>query len=94
MLGTLALLGGIMLTVGCRTSESSNSSESSRQGPSAKECTEPENPYDEGSGHFAGFDWAQNNGSGTCDGHSQSFDEGCEEYERQKTDFDECIANK
>lgn len=41
---------------------------------------EPENPYDEGSGHSAGYEWAQENEPSECGGNSDSFIEGCQEY--------------
>ncbi len=90
MVGLIALLVGLMLTIGCRSSAPSNSSNGSGEAASARECTEPENPYDEGSGHYAGFDWAERTGSGTCDGNSQSFIEGCEEYESQEAKYEAC----
>lgn len=40
-------------------------------------------PYDEGTGHDAGFQWAEENGIDDptdCGGDSDSFIEGCEEY--------------
>lgn len=40
------------------------------------------NPYSEGGGHYAGYEWAERTG-GSCSGNSQSFNEGCEEYYRQ-----------
>jgi len=40
------------------------------------------NPYSEGTGHYAGYEWAERTGGG-CDGNSQSFNEGCEEYHHQ-----------
>jgi hypothetical protein len=43
---------------------------------------EMENPYSNGTGHYAGYEWAENNG-GSCNGNSESFNEGCEEYNRQ-----------
>ncbi|MGA8986053.1 MAG: hypothetical protein WB470_25520, partial [Candidatus Acidiferrales bacterium] len=58
------------------------------------QCEEPVNPYDEGTGHYAGYEWAESRGSGTCDGSSQSFNEGCEEYESQVAEYDECEAEK
>ena len=82
-----------MLTVGCRSSAPSKSSDSG-EAASAHNCTEPENPYDEGSGHYAGYEWAQSSGSGTCGGNSQSFIEGCEEYENLEAKFEECEAQK
>lgn len=42
-----------------------------------------ESPYDEGSGHDAGFRWAEQNGiidPSDCGGNSDSFVEGCREY--------------
>lgn len=85
---------GLMLTVGCRSSVPSNSSGSNGEAASATKCTEPENPYDEGSGHYAGYEWAQSSGSGTCGGKSQSFIEGCEEYENQEAEYEECEAKR
>ena len=40
------------------------------------------NPYDEGTGHYAGYEWAERTGE-DCNGNSDSFNEGCEEYYRQ-----------
>lgn len=42
----------------------------------AGNCSEPENPFDEGSGHYAGFDWAERTGSKRCGSNPQSFIEG------------------
>jgi len=84
-------LFGLLLIVGCTSSTSSDSSE---QGKAAPNCTEPENPYTEGTGHYAGYEWAENKGSGVCGGSSQSFIEGCEEYERQESEYQECEARK
>lgn len=42
-----------------------------------------ESPYDDGSGHDAGFQWAEQKGitdSTDCGGDSDSFIEGCQEY--------------
>lgn len=50
---------------------------------------EPENPYDDGTGHSAGFEWAQENEVNSCDGNSDSFIEGCEEYINQRDDWEE-----
>lgn len=46
------------------------------------ENIEMENPYSEGTGHYAGYEWAEKTG-GICSGNSDSFIEGCEEYYRQ-----------
>ena len=55
-----------------------------------KDCSslEPENPYNEGSGHYAGFEWGEN--GNTCGGNSNSFIEGCEDYESQEEAFNTC----
>jgi len=50
--------------------------------------SEPENPYDEGSGHSAGYEWAEENDVSDCGGNSQSFIEGCEEYLSEQEDYD------
>ena len=57
-----------------------------------KDCSslEPENPYDEGSGHYAGFEWGENGNS--CGGNSSSFIEGCEEYEIQEEAYNACLS--
>ena len=77
-----------------RRSAPSNSSDSNEEAASAPNCTEPGNPHDEGSGHYAGYEWAQSSGSGTCSGKSQSFIEGCEEYESKEAECEECEAKK
>jgi hypothetical protein len=84
----------LVLIVGCKSSASSNPSASDGEATSAAHCTEPQNPYDEGSGHYAGYEWAQSNASGTCGGKSQSFIEGCEEYESQEAEYEKCEAKK
>ena len=89
----LALASSVFMTA-CKPSTSSDSYNSGGKAASADSCSEPENPYDEGSGHYAGFEWAQNNDPGSCDGNSQSFIEGCEEYQRQQSEYEDCEANK
>jgi hypothetical protein len=84
----------LMLITGCKASAPSDYSGSDSSTASASNCAEPENPYDEGSGHYAGYEWAQSSGSGTCGGNSQSFIEGCEEYESQEAEYQECEAKK
>jgi hypothetical protein len=56
----------------------------------AKDCSalEPENPYDEGSGHYAGFEWGENGNA--CGGNSDSFIEGCEEYDSEAAAYAAC----
>lgn len=50
---------------------------------------EPDNPYDESSGHYAGFEWGTK--GNYCDGSSDSFIEGCEEYELQVGAYESCL---
>ena len=57
-----------------------------------QQCVVPYNPYNDSGGHDAGFNWAMEN-KGGCTGNSDSFNEGCEEYHRQITEYNECIAN-
>lgn len=64
-------------------------------GEKVKDCSilAPNNPYEDDSGHFAGFEWQQEN-NGICDGNSESFNEGCEEFNRQQSDYIACINKK
>ena len=86
----ILILGGIISITACRSAPPDSSPDLDSH---ASTCAEPENPYEEGSGHYAEYEWAENN-SGTCDGRSQSFAEGCEEYESQKARYEECEAKK
>lgn len=62
--------------------------------PSSKAaCVEPDNPYGDGGGHDAGFNWAEKTG-GSCNGNSQSFNEGCAEYQRQLNAYQQCRTGK
>ncbi|WP_374035766.1 hypothetical protein ACES2I_08775 [Bdellovibrio bacteriovorus] len=47
-------------------------------------AAEPENPFEDGSGHSAGYEWAERNQVSSCGGNSQSFIDGCEEWLRQQ----------
>lgn len=55
-----------------------------------QDCQEPSNPYDEGSGHYAGFEWGEEKGE-ECTGNSDSFIEGCDEYVRQENSYNFCL---
>ncbi|MCX6738634.1 MAG: hypothetical protein NT098_01105 [Candidatus Parcubacteria bacterium] len=59
----------------------------------SKDCSdlEPESPYDDGSGHYAGFEWGQNGND--CGGNSNSFIEGCEDYQAQEEAYETCLSN-
>ena len=54
-------------------------------------CIWPYNPYGNGGGHDAGFNWASETGGG-CDGNSDSFNEGCAEYYRQLNQYNRCVS--
>lgn len=60
---------------------------------SVKGCESPSNPYNDGGGHDAGFNWAEEKDVGSCGGKSDSFIEGCEEYLRQQSRYEKCIDN-
>jgi hypothetical protein len=67
------------------TANSNNYYQSERY---TNQVEEPSNPYDDGSGHSAGYEWAEENDVDDCGGNSQSFIEGCEEYVSQKEDYE------
>ncbi len=71
-----------------------NTSYSNSYSSKTKDCStlEPDNPYSEGSGHYAGFEWGERGNS--CSGNSQSFVEGCEEFERLDEVFTQCENNQ
>jgi len=87
----LILLLGQLLFIGCGTSTKSSDE---KDGSTAAGCEEPQNTYPEGGGHYAGYKWAEEKGSGDCNSSSQSFKEGCEEYESQETEYQECENKK
>ena len=73
-----------LFAFGCNKSTSYDSSVSGSYYNSYEDedYFEPKNPYSEGTGHSAGFDWAEETG-GNCTAPSTSFNEGCEEYYNQ-----------
>lgn len=87
--GIIGLAVAIFMVMGCNSTPSSSSQSSNER----TSCTEPENPYDEGSGHHAGFEWAAEH-SGTCETGSTSFNEGCDEYDSQEEAYNKCLANR
>ncbi len=50
---------------------------------------EPQNTYDEDSGHYAGWQWGEEGND--CGGNSDSFIEGCEEYQNQENAYQYCL---
>lgn len=83
-------LSGLLGFIGCGSSRSPGDDEDT----GAATCTEPANPYTEGTGHYAGYEWAESKGSGNCSSSSESFNQGCEEYERQESEYQDCEARK
>jgi hypothetical protein len=62
----------------------------------ARDCSslEPSNPYDDDSGHSAGYAWSEERGGASCNGNSDSFNEGCEEFNRQTEAYNQCQSAK
>jgi hypothetical protein len=60
----------------------------------AAECIEPSNPFNDDGGHDAGFKWSEENGGECSDSHGESFEEGCQEYQRQLEAYERCQAEK
>ncbi len=83
-------LAVLVISIGCGSSKPADNDNEGE----ATSCTEPSNPYTEGTGHYAGYEWAEKNGSGDCNTSSPSFNEGCEEYESQESEYEECEAKK
>ena len=84
----------VLLFLICTACSGPGSSLGERGSVSAKACTEPENPYGEGSGHYAGFEWAEREHVSSCGGNSQSFIEGCQESLRQSTAYEACAEER
>ena len=84
MIQSLLALFFVLALGGCNPSSSSFSSQTSEESKSEEKAPPAriENPYSQGTGHYAGFEWAERTGGG-CSGNSHSFNEGCEEYLRQ-----------
>ena len=83
------------LMLGC-SSESSSTTPAQEEATTSRNCNalEPDNPYSPGSGHYAGFEWAEKNDPGSCGGNSNSFIEGCEEHQRQKAVYEACVSKR
>lgn len=74
---------------GCDSDKSGFTSKKTK----TKDCILPQNPYNDGGGHDAGFNWAMENGR-DCDGNSDSFNEGCLEYYRQLNEYKACVSKR
>lgn len=88
---SLSLLLSVVIFLGAGCSSGSYRSEI--QDRTVKNCDElePDNPYSYESGHYAGFEWAQRNEPSICSGNSNSFIEGCEEFQSQQEDYENCL---
>jgi hypothetical protein len=98
-LAFLLLISGVIWFFNSDSRSSSNytsSGTASYETEETQDCSElePDNPYSYGSGHYAGFEWAENNGNGYCSGNSSSFIEGCEEYLRLEELYNDCVITR
>ena len=87
----LVLAFAVESTIGCSRASNANADETLGDDglqDAVAECSEPENPYNDGGGHDSGFNWAQESG-GACTGNGDSFDEGCDEFNRRRDEYDE-----
>lgn len=93
LLTVLTLIGGGCSTSGTEQKSSFNSYTSEVTGASVRDCSllYPDNPYSSGSGHYAGFEWAERKDVSSCGGNSRSFIEGCEDYVEQANDYANCL---
>ena len=85
------MLGVLFFVGGCSTPKPDSGEQAET---SAASCTEPENPYSAGTGHYAGYEWAESHDGAACNGNSQSFNEGCEEYDQQEEEYQNCERKK
>ena len=86
LVGVLVLIGA-----GCSTTQI-NQSLYTRAATIDIDCNElkPKNFYSSGTGHYAGWDWAERANPGLCTGNSSSFIEGCENYQKQLGSYLSC----
>lgn len=92
---TILLIASILPLSACSSSPSYN--DSSYDGSSYTQDSsyadennvEVGNPYDQDTGHYAGYQWAEDHPGSDCSGNSQSFNEGCEEYNQQQDELDQ-----
>lgn len=90
MCALFVIVLGWGLVSSCSNAKQTDDSDCRTSSSDGKDCSslEPHNPYDEGSGHYAGFKWGESGKS--CGGNSTSFIEGCEEYEAQEEAYYAC----
>jgi hypothetical protein len=87
------LIASLLLVCGCTEKTEDSSKYSTKDEKGQEICIEPRNPYNDSGGHDAGFNWAMEHGE-LCNGNSDSFNEGCEEYHRQLDEFNRCEERK
>lgn len=88
-----ATILALVAVLGCGESESTESRNATTSSSNCAEL-EPDNPYSPGTGHHAGFEWAERNDASSCGGNSTSFIEGCEAYVTQQAAHDDCISKR
>jgi hypothetical protein len=88
----LLLFAGISFLAGCTSPSSQSSDRSSDEGKDTV-CTEPENPYSYGTAKYKGYEWAEEHGR-SCNVSSSEFTEGCQDYDSQEAEYEECQAKK
>jgi hypothetical protein len=90
------IVGGcaLLALAGCSGGSSSDAERTSQQTTHDCASLEPDNPYEDGSGHFAGYEWAEEKGGASCGGNSDSFNEGCEEYGEQLETYEQCQSRQ
>ena len=88
----LLLFVGTSFLAGCTSSPSQSPDGSSGESKDSV-CTEPENPYSDGTAKYKGYEWAEEHGR-PCSVSSSEFTEGCEEYDSQEAEYEECQAKK
>ena len=81
------VIGAVALCSACASCDAPPATADS---PERVECQKPENPYDEDEGAYAGFEWARENGAGSCGRYHRSAIEGCAEFERQSKAYAAC----
>jgi hypothetical protein len=89
----LPLLLGLCLAGFCLTGCTDSTSSSSTESNSSAHCEEPSNPYSDGTAEYKGYEWAQEHGR-SCNASSSEFTEGCEDYDSQEAEYEECQAKK
>ena len=88
----MILSGALVVIVGCSEQSTAKDEWVANSAFESRGCVEPENPYPPGTGHHAGFEWAEARNVGSCGGNSASFVAGCEKYVEQAAAYEECSA--